>query len=264
MHPVPQQRVPLLLEDGSSLDWQHAEYQAELTVRSGKMTVRHTLRNAPQLQALIDSGDAQWAVELRCPSTLFAQWATSATPEVSAEWNADAVYGDAFLLPGLIAMRETTLDPHGLIDLWGREPIRVPAGRWLVRGLLRPVNTLASSILRFHVNPDLPEGAMEVKPDTTGDLRFNVYLAARTYERARSSRDLQIAALIAASGQIPALDRPDEESDGAAFPVLDKIIGRLEEAGVPDWQAEANEFDPARAATAIEPFQVELSQDDDE
>ena len=70
---------PILLEGGSSLDWEAARYSTELRVGDGYATVTHTLQGAPQLQSLIEQGAARWALELRCPTTLLSRWEHSET-----------------------------------------------------------------------------------------------------------------------------------------------------------------------------------------
>ena len=93
---------------------------------------------------------------------------------------------------------------------------------------------------------------MHVEPDTSsGDLRFLVHLSPRHYaEGLRDNRDVQIAALIAAFGRIPFLDQDDE----ARYPILTFIKAVLQDKGIPHWGEAAEDFDPAAAATAIEPF----------
>ena len=137
------------------------------------------------------------------------------------------------------------------------------AGCWLARGTVLRTQSLAASLLQFHKKNALKNGEMEVTPDfTTGDLRFNVWLAPRYFDEViRNNRDVQIAALIAAFGRIPLLD----SEDGEDVAVLAHIKAALNEAGVPAWGGELNaEFDPARAATAIEAFQIPTPTGDEE
>ena len=62
-------------------------------------------------------------------------------------------------------------------------------------------------------------------------------------------------------GRIPFID----SGDGDGYPILTQIRERLEDEGIPIWGDEANsEFDPARAATAIEAFQIPTMSGDDE
>ena len=103
---------------------------------------------------------------------------------------------------------------------------------------------------------------MEVLPDTSGgDLHFNVFVSEQLFPQCRVRRDLQIAALIAAFGRIPHLDADEgteAAGDAAEYKSLASIKERLIESNVPVWGEGRNEnFDPARAATAIEQFLIE-------
>ena len=256
-------RLPLLREDRSSIDWLHAQYRAEINISGRAATATNTLIDAGALDALIQAGDAEWALELRCPKTLLARVVRSSDPEVRCEWQQTEVDGELFLTSGLIAVRDCKLSADGLNRLWGKEPIAVPAGHWLARGLVLRTKSLASSLLEFHKKPDLKDGEMEVTPDiTSGDLRFRVWLAPNYFDKViQDNRDVQIAALIAAFGRIPFVDSDDSEG----YAVLSHIKAALSEAGVPSWGPELNaDFDPARAATAIEAFQIAVSPEDDE
>ena len=256
-------RLPLLREDGSSIDWMQAQYRTEINISGRAATATNTLVEAEALDALVRSGDAEWAFELRCPKTLLARVARSSDPEVRCEWQQTEVDGELFLTSGLIAVRDCQLNTDGLNGLWGSEPIAVPAGHWLARGLMLRTQSLASSLLEFHKKPGLKDGEMEVTPDiTSGDLRFRVWLSPNFFDKViQDNRDVQIAALIAAFGRIPFLDT----DDGDGYAVLSHIRAALNEAGVPAWGIELNsDFDPARAATAIEAFQIVTDTEDDE
>ena len=249
---------PILLEGGSSLDWEAARYSTELRVGDGYATVTHTLEGAPQLQSLIEQGAARWALELRCPATLLSRWEHSETVVCTAKWDAAEVQGELYFTPGLITIKPVSLTGEGLSDLW-TAPIRVPRGCWLVRGDVTRAKSLAASLLTFLPKPALREGEMEVVPDTSGgDLHFKVYVSEQLFPQCPVRRDLQIAALIAAFGRIPHLDTedaPEADEATAEYPILASIKERLRQSNVPVWGDGDNEdFDPARAATAIEQF----------
>ena len=252
---------PILLEDGSSLDWEAARYSTELRVGDGYATVTHILEGAPQLQSLIEQGTARWALELRCPTTLLSRWEHSETAVCTAKWDAAEVQGELYFTPGLITIRPVSLTGDGLSDLW-TAPIRVPRGCWLARGDVTRAKSLAASLLTFRSKPALRAGEMEVMPEMIGgDLHFNVYVSEQLFPQCPDRRDLQIAALIAAFGRIPHLDAEDDPEaveDAAEYRILASIKERLRELNVPVWGDGHNEeFDPARAATAIEQFSVD-------
>ena len=157
-------------------------------------------------------------------------------------------------------MQAVDLETHGLHPVWGESPITVPPGRWLVRGNARSAEQLGSSLIRLFPDRNLADGQMTVSPDTsTGDLRFYVKLSPTMYETRYRDRDVQIAALIAAFGRIPGVVGPppdsssEEAGEAAQYPVLERIKDVLEDADVADW-TDPSEYDPARAATAVERF----------
>ncbi len=253
---------PMLLEDGTSIDWKLAAYKAVVQVSGHSATAVNRLSDAPELQSLIEVGDAKWALELRCPKTLLARVELSSDSSVRVEWQPAEVDGELFLTPGVIAARDCVLEPTGLNALWGDESVHLPAGRWLARAQVVRTQSLASSLLKFHKRDSLQDGEMAVEPDvTTGDLRFNVWLAPNYFQQEiQSNRDVQIAALIGAFGRIPLLDPGGEDS----YAILSYIRAALNEQDVPLWGPDLNsEYDPARAATAIERFHIKAVPEDE-
>ena len=254
---------PLLRADGASLDWTSAAYSARVKLRGRSASATHELHDAPQLEALLADKSANWVLELRCPKTLLAKAIYDTEPAMIAHWTDADVDGELFITPGLVAVRALQLDAAGLNALWGDEPITVPVGRWLARGGVVRTKSLAASLLTFSPSESLTGGQMEVLPNTSsGDLSFNVGLSREHFAAGvQTRRDTQIAALIAAMGRIPHLD----QGDGDSFPILDHIRDRLIDSGVPIWGDQANsEFDPARAATAIEEFLIPVPSEDEE
>lgn len=259
-----EQGTPILRADGASLDWTEARYSVDVKIRGRQAIATHALRDAPQLEALVADGAARWTLEVRCPRTLLARSTHNSEPKMIAQWSADEISGELYVTPGLVAVRPLLLSTEGLNALWGEEPIGVAAGRWLARGPIQRTESLSASLLTFEVKDGLRDGEMEVTPNpASGDLRFTVWLS-RTYHEYVSTeqpRDVQIAALIAAMGRIPFIESPD----GDEYPTAALIRSQLEDEGIPAWGDEANsEFDPARAATAIEAFQIPVLSGDDE
>ena len=249
---------PILLEDGSSLDWEAARYSTALRVGNGYATVTHILEGASQIQSLIEQGAARWVLELRCPTTLLSRWEQSETAACTAKWDATEVQGELYFTPGLITIKPVSLTREGLSELWSA-PIRIPRGRWLARGDVTRAKSLAASLLTFHSKSELSGGEMEVMHVTSGgNLHFSVFVSEQLLPQCPDRHDLQIAALIAAFGKIPHLDEDDAE-----YGILASIKERLRESNVPVWgDGDNEEFDPARAATAIEQFKIDLVDGD--
>lgn len=248
--------LPLLLEDGSRMDWPDAEYETEVKATTGRATVTHRLAKAPVLERLIERGDAVWAVEIRCPKTLLAEIETSVETRQVAEWDADDVDGDVFIMPGLLATRELPLSVAGLSSVYeGVQELRIPPGYWLAKGETWRASALMESMLTFRRKEDLEKGRMEVAADHGGgQLRFIVEMAPDVYEH-RDIRAVRIAALVGVCAQFPREFGCGGEEDEIRLAQM--LRDRLEHArpGVPLWD-EPDNYDPALVATLIEPFRL--------
>ena len=249
--PLVNHSLPVLLEDNSRFDWPDAKYAPLVTVGGCKATILHVLQSAPELQQAIETECAVWATELRCPKTLLSRVEVSREPKQVVEWDKHEVEHQLYIMPGVLADRDFELSDEGLNPIWEGYRLRIPKGWWLARGDTSRSDTLAQSLLRFLMSKDLENGRMRVKPDeSSGELHFVVYLAPDIWPRIRSDRTLQISALIGALAQLPKTLKGREPGDLPS--VAQEIRDRLEQADVPIWDQIG--YDPALAATAIEPF----------
>lgn len=256
-------RVPVLFEADTGLDWPGARYEVEVTIKGSQATVVHRLEGAPALTSLVDAGQAQWITELRCPRTMLSRQSRSTDSTQTVDWADHEVAGESFLVPGLVSDCEVALDPACLNRFaWDHsEKVIAPAGWWLVRGEARRVKPLVSSLVRFKENVRFDAGQMCAEEDNDGGTPyFRVEMAADLFGTIRRNRDVQVAGLIAACAHLPRSSmRQEAENEEHALAQL--LRARFEAAGVPDW--DSDQFDPARAATCLEPFLV-LQQEEDE
>lgn len=242
--------LPLLLEDGSRLDWPEGSYEPKVRVTLDRAKIRHSIAGAPSLESAINEGHATWAAEIRCPKTLLSRVAVSAGPQQTVTWRRDELDGVSWIVPGLLAVREFDLWAQELDPIWNDAALRVPPGWWLALGVKRKINTLAQSLLRFVKDEKLGDGRMHVQPESgTGQLRFVAHIAPDIWPETQTNRTLQIAALIGACGHLPTIFGDGGEEENA---VAEEIRDRLEMADVPVWTEEG--YDPALAATVIERF----------
>ena len=258
--------LPVLHHDGSRLDWLTAQYKATVALKQQMSTVIHELANGPEIEALLAEGSAAYATEVRCPRTMLSRIEHSTSQNQIIEFRDVERNDDLFLIPGIIARRNATLPAKGLHPLvhGGRLGVRIPAGWWLARGGEYRFTPLLVNLLRFVKDNDgrLAPGTMSVEEaDLSGNPYFRVTLAADLYEHRREHRDVQIAALIAAFGQLPRSSMAKDQ-DNDDCPLAEALRSRFESADppLPDW--DSDDFDPARAATSIENFWIE--QQDDE
>ncbi len=244
--------TPILHEDGVTLDWQSASYEPQVKVSQSGATVTHEVRGAKDLEAAVARGDAHWAIEVRCPATLYTAVTLSNERDMAASWDAARVDRELglFVIPGLLAVRDFQLPADGLVDLWGSGPVEIPAGVWLARGLVNPLKPLTASLIKFRKREDLPAGCMQVaEPPDHDSITFTAWLAADIYPR-RVEREIWHSALIAAFAKLPEVaKRLSDDSD--AWVLLEDLAQEIGESA-PVWTAD--DYDPARAASVFEPF----------
>ena len=103
---------PVLMYDGSRMDWDEASYSVDVTVSSGATDVVHRLSGCPELDRLLEAGFAKYAVEVRCPREL------RSTTEISDEPQQRVTAGSRrdgeFLVPGIIAVSDSRIGAEGL------------------------------------------------------------------------------------------------------------------------------------------------------
>lgn len=253
--------TPILHEDGVTLDWQSASYEPQVKVSQDGAMVVHEVRGAEDLEAAVARSDAQWAIEVRCPATLYATVTLSSERDMAASWDAAQIDRELglFIIPGLLAVRDFQLAADGLVDLWGSEPIEVPAGTWLARGLVNPLKPLSASLIKFRKRDDLPAGCMQVaEPPDPDSITFTAWLAADIYPR-RVEREIWHAALIAAFAKLPEVAKR-LSSDSDAWLLLEELAQKVGESA-PVWTDD--DYDPVRAASVLEPFLPPTESDEE-
>ena len=102
--------LPLVLEDGSRLDWPEGRYEPSVRVASDRASISHGLAGAPSLEWAIDEGIAKWAAEIRCPKTLLSRVELSSEPTHTVRWRRDELDGVSWIVPGLLAVQEFELN----------------------------------------------------------------------------------------------------------------------------------------------------------
>ncbi len=258
-------RPPVLVEGGSSLDWQKASYKADVQLKGSQAIVIHHLQDAPQLDCLLKSGKAQWVTEVRCPRTLLYRQQQSSEPTQKVLWTADETIGQIYLVPGLVAVQDLVLEPSGLNPfVWHpNTTINIPCGWWLAKSAARQVISLTASLVKFQVDINLSDGQMAVDEDTDGgNPCFVVRMASNIYDERKEHRDIQIAGLIGACARLPSSsmgrDSNGNKRENYNHALADELRSRFEAAEVPDWSSD--EFDPIQAATFLEPFDVVIGE----
>lgn len=254
--------IPVLDELETRLDWPRASFRTAVTIGPGEASVECRLDQASVLQKAVEAGDATWAAEVRAPKALYSRLSTSPTPSFSVRWDEQDVTRELFITAGIVAVNDFRLPTSELLKgIWREPDVQVSPGSWLALGKRRARESVSASLLTLRLDPLLADGQMRVvASDRDGALSFTAYLSADLYKRRRTSRDVQIAALIAACAQLPEHLGDSEETAPAVLLAVKRL---LQDAGVPTWEDE-DDWNPALAATALEPFRAEEDEDDDE
>ena len=244
-----------------SLDWPTAQYQAHAVPAAGDLawTVHHRLSGAPGIERLLQDGLAQWSVEARCAETLLTVTQTSTTLATTISLSPqDVGAGTVHLWPGVVTVRECSLDPTG--TPWGTEPITLRRGRYLVRGAPMRVEHRGSDPMLFVADPHMePETAVSIRVEEVGqDSRFVVRARPDRIDRLKYDEPALMSCWATALALLPAHSVfKIEENDAGEATVPGSLIGdlilRRLQADRPEIDLWDNEtaWDPMRAASAF-------------
>ena len=262
-------------------DWPDGRYACEFQPESGQSsawTARHELSGAGGVQALLDSGEAEWAVETRCALALHVSLTTdrNASHTVKVDPAVVGHYSDIRLWPGVVVTAERChLNPAG--TAWGDEPIEVARGRWLVRGAPVRASHDKRSLLQFVSRVSVPATKVSSKViDAEGDYFIQISAHPDRIEQLQTGEAL-IGCWAAALALLPLHECFDivEDEDGLSVPAsqnANAVLQRLVAEGIPPWgpvNQQKSEWDPFEAATAFLPLELRQraapdAEDDDD
>lgn len=270
------ERLPVLTEDGISLDYQDAQYDVDLVRRGNKaeLSVEHRIPKAHSLGEAIVAERAQFAAELRSPRSLYSREYLSTEPTQVVRWEPSDVRHDAtYLLAGIVAIDDVDLDAAELHPLMRPEadapgsgddnlpPVRIPRAWWAAKAVTRRLNPLLNSLVTFVLDDKLEPGRMEITEQSDDAPHFRVGLASELYEAVRVSgdRNLRVAALIGVFARLPN-STMGKDGEHREHPITKELMTRLEERGISDWLDD--DYDAAHAATAMESFSSQIEDGD--
>ena len=265
------------IDHEASSDWRDTEYKCEFEAASGECswTAKHELTGAPGVQSLLASGEAEWAVEVRCASALYVDVSTSPNPKhvVKVDPAVVGTYSEIWLWPGVIVTAERCL--LDATDTPWNTKIQVGRGRWLVRGAPAKPEYGQRSMIQF-VGRDMdPEEQVEItRVRLEGDYFFKISANHDRIAQIRSGVPL-IGCWATALAMLPLHEDFDiEETDGQRTVPgsrnADAVMRKLEEKGIRLWgpdDDQKREWDPMAAATAFVPLNLQPAtgtDDDDE
>lgn len=260
--------LPVLLADGLGYDFPDVFYENIVeTLSTDEVRVTNVLSgpDAEVFAGRIVSGNGTWTSEVRSPQALFSKSAVhhhdgegvkfresgeALEWEYRVRWDSSMCAARTFIVTQLVTAERMLLPRKILSPVWadGAETLTYPAGRVVARGNVYPMEDAVSSILEFGVDPTMRDGEMRVS-GPTAQWNFQVFLTDQTLSWVQSGgrRDILMTALVGALSRLDESHSPDESQ------VLGEIAALLEKGSVADWRAE-DEYDPAAAATCLEPF----------
>lgn len=259
--------LPILRADGFGYDFPDVFYENAIEIiAADEVRVINVLSgpDAGVFAKCILSGNGAWTSEVRSPQALFSEstvyrhggesvefrengeeW----TWEYQVRWDSSLCAARTFVVTQLVTAELMLLPCNILSPVWrdGAETLTYSKGRVAARGKVFAVEDAVLSILKFAPDKDMRDGEMRVSgPDELWN--FNVFMAERTLLLAQTSerRDIWTAALVGALSRLDESHSPDESQ------VLGEMASLLAEGGVANWTED--EYDPAAAATCLEPF----------
>ena len=252
-------REPVPVLDTSSgepnLDWIDGSYKATVTKMGNGWVAVHKLEGAPGVLKSLDAGDAAYAVEIRCPRTQFTTLVTDASREMHFSYPEHETYKDVFMIPGVVAVKDCSLDLTGTSKIWRKgnaKKMHVSCGQWLVRGP-GVKEDVAKSMLAIKVSDHLSPGEMSAGLNTDADGNVQVMINISQDQRERSMdaafvcQAWQTAMALLPSRSVFKLD-DDGMSDND---YVMELIHKLETVGITTLWDEPDHWDPIKAATSI-------------
>ena len=270
MTDTPALHTPLLTEEDSSRDdYATAFYDPVVSFSDSVIRVTHRIRGDTPIVDLVAAGKARYVTEIRVPRVLFCalEESESANQTLALPCNGTVpVSWPAYILPGVVASDDcdisaTYLNHHA----WDKESsVVAPKGRWLAKGEIRSVRSFVAALVTFERNSDLPDGAMHVYQRQEKDNpTFVVQVGDDPFSRIDVSRDMWIAGLVGVCAKLPYSTFKEDGGEHWNHEIADYLRAKLEEANLSDW-SDAENWNPARAATVLEPFRpAEMGDSDD-
>ena len=247
-----------------SCDWPNAAYEATVTETAIlEWNVKHDLQNAHGIQSLIDTKDAAWAVEVRCPYTLYIDTIVSETsePYTTVRLSHDQVgTGTIFIWAGVLTTKDCFL--NGSETSWEDDRIPVAAGQWLAREAPIQVEHQAASPLVFRPLQDIsPESSVTISTEMFGqDMKFVIGAHPDRISQLKTMPSL-LGCWASALAMMPYQNEFDITETALGEQIVREsdignlIAQRLLQANVPLWNEEAN-WDSMRAATIFLPLSL--------
>lgn len=252
--------------DALSADYPEGRYRCNITtVRGGSaIAAKHIIDGADELDDLVASGSARFAVEIISSATFTSTLEPAPAGLSSHTFDLDAATiakTGAQARPGLIAVRDCTLPLTRLSPAWRDigDSVAVRAGQWLARGQHAELTSPQMSLLRFVPDPALRHCEMRCRYAHPGyEILINPHdlTECQQNEGQPAAKTIMLAAWVSALADANKQSAFGGSEDGDGDGALKESIGYQLEAKIKALDPECptpgeDDYDPLRAATVL-------------
>lgn len=252
--------------DALSCDYPEGRYRCNMTtVRGGSaIAAKHVIDGAAELDDLVDSGSARFAVEIISSATFTSTLERAPEGLSSHTFDLDAATiakAGAQARPGLIAVRDCTLPVTRLSPAWQDlgGSVEVRAGQWLARGQHAELTSPQMSLLRFVPDRALRRCEMRCRYAHPGyEILMNPddLTECQQNEGQPAAKTVMLAAYVSALADANKQSAFGGSEDGDGDGELKESIGYQLEAKIKALDPECpapgeDDYDPLRAATVL-------------
>lgn len=252
--------------DALSLDFPDGRYRCNMTtVRGGSaMSAKHVIDGADELDELVASGYARFAVEIVSSATFTSvlELAPEGLSSHTFDLDASVIAEDgAQVRPGLIAIRDCPLPVTRLSPAWRDigNSVAVRPGQWLARGQHSELRSPQTSLLRFVPDLALRRYEMRCRYVHPG---YEILMNSDDLSECQSNEGQPAAKTIVLAAYVAALSDANRRSafggieDGDEDGEVKESIGYQLEAKIKALDPECptpgeDDYDPLRAATVL-------------
>ena len=268
--------LPYPVLEAGNLSYPRGEYRVEPSPRPDGLSaeLRHTVLNAPLVEALLREGRAVYACLVSVPKTGYRKLERSRGAVQVVKWNLDQVGEPPLLRPVILAADSVTraLGPgDGVAEGWQGRTLTIPAGARLARtDYLRAVSS-RFHLLRFSSDPSMTPGSFRVEECAEEGYYFRIRAASdlfafvqqpQGHARHRGSVLTHIV-----SRCLELLARRREEGDGAgglrwwdAHRNLEALADELRNRGLALW--DEDDFPADEVSSKLYPHEPPPGSDD--
>ena len=266
---------PVLSQD--RLDYVDGTYVTAIARLSGRngMAVRHAVNGRNLVVALLERGEAAFAVEVSSPYATYRQIhiakphrGAGLTQEVT--WETAKIVPPVYVRPLVISALDKPISvrlnsQHGVHDLWHDVEISVAPGTILAQDQFWRTSSTMESLIRLASNDELSEGTYRVEMNTGEGLHFIIQMHPKLFawmvnpDKLRH-RDSILTGCLSRAFELIRADFGDGDR-WREFPVLRALYKQLVDDGLGTWE-DGDAFNPDEVASRLRPLSFTANPDD--